>query len=69
MTINDTLSIPNALRAARPEDYYEHAVTIAWPAGAYGQPLAIYSGVYQAVVFRARPRKSGAESASCACLG
>ena len=58
MTINDTLSIPNALRAARPEDYYEHAVTIAWPEGAYGQPLAIYSGVYQAVVFSSPLTKS-----------
>ena len=36
-----TLSIPSALRATRPEDYYKNAVTIEWPSGAYGQPLAI----------------------------
>ena len=41
MTLNQTLSIPNTLKATRPEDYYENAVTIDWPDGAYGQPLAI----------------------------
>ena len=41
MTVNQTLSIPNTLKATRPEDYYDNAVTIDWPDGAYGQPLAI----------------------------
>jgi multiple sugar transport system substrate-binding protein len=34
MTMNNSLSIPNALRASRPDDYYKNAVTIAWPNGA-----------------------------------
>ena len=41
MTPNTTLSIPNALRAERPEDYYKNTATIEWPDGADGQPLAI----------------------------
>ena len=41
MTPNPTLSIPNALKTERPEDYYKNAVTIEWPDGADGQPLAI----------------------------
>jgi multiple sugar transport system substrate-binding protein len=35
MTPNQTLSIPNALRTARPDDYYQNVVTIDWPDGAY----------------------------------
>ena len=31
MTLNMTLSIPNTLKATRPDDYYENAVTIDWP--------------------------------------
>ena len=31
MTVNGTLSIPNALRARRPEDYYKNTATIEWP--------------------------------------
>ena len=53
MTVNTTLSIPNALRAKRPEDYYKNAVTIEWPEGADGQPLAIVLGVYAAAAFKA----------------
>jgi multiple sugar transport system substrate-binding protein len=53
MTVNNTLSVPNALRTTRPEDYYKNAVTLGWPADVHGQPLAIYTGVNQAVVFRA----------------
>ncbi len=32
----------------RPEDYYDNAVTIDWPAGAYGQPLAIETALNRA---------------------
>ena len=32
MTPNQTLSIPNALKATRPDDYYNNAVTLDWPA-------------------------------------
>jgi multiple sugar transport system substrate-binding protein len=31
MTSNQTLSILNALKATRPDDYYNNAVTIDWP--------------------------------------
>ena len=53
MTPNPTLSIQNALKATRPEDYYKNAVTLDWPAGVDGQPLAIYAGLQEAVVFNA----------------
>ena len=52
MTVNQTLSIPNTLKATRPEDYYDNAVTIDWPDGAYGQPLAIETSVNRAAVFK-----------------
>jgi multiple sugar transport system substrate-binding protein len=52
MTPNATMSIPGALRATRPEDYYKNVVTLDWPIGAYGQPLAIYTRHMGAVVFR-----------------
>jgi multiple sugar transport system substrate-binding protein len=52
MTPNGTLSIPGILRATRPEDYYKNTLTIDWPAGAYGQPLTIWAGVDNAVVFK-----------------
>jgi multiple sugar transport system substrate-binding protein len=52
LTVNQTLSIPNVLRATRPDDYYNHAVTLDWPDGAYGQPLAIETAVNRALVFK-----------------
>jgi multiple sugar transport system substrate-binding protein len=51
MTVNQTLSIPNALKTDRPEDYYENAVTIDWPKGASGQLLAIETFGNRAAVF------------------
>lgn len=65
MTPNATLSIPNALKATRPEDYYDNAVTIDWPKGAYGQPLVIETVLDRAAVFRDgehRPRRSSCVS-------
>jgi multiple sugar transport system substrate-binding protein len=56
MTANVTLSIPNALRAERPEDYYENTATIDWPDGADGQPLAINTVFFAATVFKAVER-------------
>src|SRR3954470_19228105 len=52
MTLNNTLSIPNALHATRPEDYDRNAVTLGWPDDARGRPLAIYTGYAEAVAFR-----------------
>jgi multiple sugar transport system substrate-binding protein len=61
MTPNLTLSITNELRAERPEDYYKNTATIAWPTGAYGQPLAIWTRFDEAVVFEAGGHVATAE--------
>ncbi len=53
MTPNASLSIPNALKRERPDDYYKNAATIGWPDGADGQPLAITAGFNAATAFRA----------------
>jgi multiple sugar transport system substrate-binding protein len=52
MTTNPSLSIPNALKTERPEDYHKNAVTIEWPNDVDGQPLAIRTGFYAAVAFK-----------------
>jgi multiple sugar transport system substrate-binding protein len=52
MTANITLSITNALRAARPEDYREKAATIDWPRNASGGPLVLAGGAHRAVTFK-----------------
>jgi multiple sugar transport system substrate-binding protein len=52
MTINQTLSVTNALKGPRPEDYYHNAATIEWPKGAYGQPLPLETEINRAVVFK-----------------
>jgi multiple sugar transport system substrate-binding protein len=53
MTPNPSLSIPNALKRERPDDYYKNTATIEWPNGADGQPLAITAGFNAAAAFRA----------------
>jgi multiple sugar transport system substrate-binding protein len=52
MTPNNSLSIPNALKRERPEDYYENTATIAWPLGPDGASFPIRSSNYAAVVFK-----------------
>jgi multiple sugar transport system substrate-binding protein len=52
MTPNDTLSIPNALKRERPEDYYQHTATIQWPLGAGGEPFPIVGFVFPGMVFK-----------------
>jgi multiple sugar transport system substrate-binding protein len=52
MTTNGTLSIPNALKTERPEDYYTNVATIQWPEDADGQPLAIWTGFFAAAAFK-----------------
>jgi multiple sugar transport system substrate-binding protein len=52
MTLNMTLSIPNMLKATRPDDYYENAATIDWPDDVYGQPLTIETPLHRAMVFK-----------------
>jgi multiple sugar transport system substrate-binding protein len=53
MTQNETLSIPNALRAERPEDYYENTATIEWPLDDAGQPFPILGYVIPGMIFNA----------------
>jgi multiple sugar transport system substrate-binding protein len=53
MTVNTSLSVPAALRTARPDDYYENAATIDWPDSANDQPLVLVGFVQRAVVFKA----------------
>ena len=52
MTPNVSLSIPNALKRERPEDYYKNTATIEWPLGADGEPFPIEGIVVPAVVFK-----------------
>jgi multiple sugar transport system substrate-binding protein len=53
MTPNGSLSIPGALRATRPDDYYRNTATIDWPTGVSGQTLVTVGVTHRAVVFRA----------------
>jgi multiple sugar transport system substrate-binding protein len=53
MTPNPSLSIPNALKRERPDDYHKNTATIEWPNGADGQPLAITAGFNAGAAFRA----------------
>jgi multiple sugar transport system substrate-binding protein len=50
MTPNQSLSIPNALKRERPNDYYENVATIEWPLCPQGEPLPIVTDVVSAVV-------------------
>ena len=53
MTVNQTLSIPNALKSERPDDYYENTATIEWPLGPSGEPFPILgSSVMPGLVFK-----------------
>ena len=53
MTANQTLSIPNALKSERPDDYYENTATIEWPLGPSGEPFPILGGsVMPGLVFK-----------------
>jgi multiple sugar transport system substrate-binding protein len=52
MTANPSLSIPNALKSERPDDYYDNAATIDWPNGLDGQPMVIDGFLFRGVVFK-----------------
>jgi multiple sugar transport system substrate-binding protein len=66
ITANITLSIPNALKHERPEDYYKNTATIEWPLGPDGDPFAIYGDIFPRRFSKAamspRPRSSCASS-------
>jgi multiple sugar transport system substrate-binding protein len=52
MTQNMVLSLPNALKRERPEDYYKNTATIEWPLGPDGEAFPIVGRVQSAVVFK-----------------
>jgi multiple sugar transport system substrate-binding protein len=52
MTVNQSLSIPNALKRERPEDYYKNTATIEWPLGPGGNAFPIEGRFFAAVVFK-----------------
>jgi multiple sugar transport system substrate-binding protein len=52
MVLNDTLSVPNALKRDRPNDYHENTATIEWPLGPGGEAFPIRGAFYPAVVFK-----------------
>ena len=52
MTPNNSLSIPNALKHERPDDYYEKTATIEWPLGPDGEAFPIRGSFYGAPVFK-----------------
>ncbi len=52
MTPNDSLSIPNALKGERPDDYYKNTATIEWPLGPTGETFPIEGYIFPAVVFK-----------------
>jgi multiple sugar transport system substrate-binding protein len=52
MTTNNSLSIPNALKHERSEDYYENSATIEWPLGPDGDAFPIQGVFFAAVVFK-----------------
>jgi multiple sugar transport system substrate-binding protein len=52
ITPNNTLSIPNALKRERPEDYYENTATIEWPLGPNGKPFPIRGSFWPGAVFK-----------------
>jgi multiple sugar transport system substrate-binding protein len=52
MTPNSSLSIPNALKRERPEDYYQNTATIEWPLGPRRNAFPIKGSFYAAPVFK-----------------
>jgi multiple sugar transport system substrate-binding protein len=52
MVTNTSLSIPNALRSERPEDYFKNSATIEWPLGPDGEVFPTMGLLFAAVVFK-----------------
>jgi multiple sugar transport system substrate-binding protein len=52
MTTNLSLSIPNALKAERPEEYYNNVATIEWPVGPSGETFPTEGGFFETVAFK-----------------
>ena len=51
MTPNLSLSIPNALKRERPDDYYKNTATIEWPLGPSGEPFPHAVSIHFGMVF------------------
>jgi multiple sugar transport system substrate-binding protein len=51
MTPNQSLSIVNALKHERPEDYYENTATIEWPLGPSGEAFPVHGNFFAAAAF------------------
>ena len=51
MTSNLSLSIPNALKSERPDDYYKNTATIEWPLGDSGEVFPLTTAMHFAMVF------------------
>ena len=68
MTPNTTLSIPGALRATRPDDYYKNTATIEWPNATNGEPLVIDGGLSLAPSFSKPAEIPRLPRTSCASL-
>jgi multiple sugar transport system substrate-binding protein len=52
MTPNETLSVMNALRTSRPDDYDRNTATVEWPNDLAGRPLVLYGEIYRAVALK-----------------
>ena len=52
MTPNNTLSVVNALKQERPDDYYKNTATIEWPLGPGGEAFPIRGSFFAAQVFK-----------------
>ena len=61
LVINTSLSIPAALRASRPEDYFKATATIGWPVGPDGRIYPLLFIVVEAVVFTGARNVEGAK--------
>ena len=61
MTPNNTLSIVNALKHERPDDYYENTATVEWPLGPGGQIFPDGGEFFAAVVFKGGPNPTTAK--------
>jgi multiple sugar transport system substrate-binding protein len=60
MTANESLSIPNALKPERSDDYFKNVATIEWPLGPHGERFPIVGSVVSAVIFKGgRKRRRG----------
>ena len=51
MTPNLSLSIPNALKSERPDDYYKNTATVEWPLGPSGEPFPLITASHFGMVF------------------